>query len=131
MTCQSNLPQISYYADPTRTVYRALGITTETLEWTPKGENKKSYLKTSLFSMTMISIGVYFRTSHHFLTHSAFGPQRALKNPLHIGKQGNFSQLGGEFVLGPGIWLHIILFTPNLIHGYREYLRFRPLYGSY
>jgi len=26
---------------------------------------------------------------------------KALKNPLHWGKQGNISQLGGEFILGP------------------------------
>jgi len=26
--------------------------------------------------------------------------QDALKNPLHIGKQGHFAQLGGEFIFG-------------------------------
>jgi hypothetical protein len=25
------------------------------------------------------------------------------KNPSHIGKQGNISQLGGDFILGPGM----------------------------
>jgi hypothetical protein len=29
-----------------------------------------------------------------------------LKNPSHIGKQGNISQLGGDFILGPGMHFH-------------------------
>jgi hypothetical protein len=33
-----------------------------------------------------------------------------LKNPSHIGKQGNISQLGGDFILGPGMHFH----HPNL-----------------
>ena len=37
------------------------------------------------------------------LTSSQRGP---LKNPLHIGKQGNISQLGGDFILGPGMHFH-------------------------
>ncbi|KAF8167139.1 AhpC/TSA antioxidant enzyme-domain-containing protein [Crassisporium funariophilum] len=73
------------YADPTRTLYRALGMNIENMAGTPAGEKKPSYLILSSFSNAMQSI---WR-----------GP---LKNPNLIGKQGNMSQLGGDFVLGPG-----------------------------
>ncbi|KIJ31385.1 hypothetical protein M422DRAFT_266914 [Sphaerobolus stellatus SS14] len=84
MTCPPNHSRIAYYTDPTRTVYRALGMNIETLETTPKGEEKKSYIKKGIVSNTVTSI------------------MRALKNPAHLGKQGNISQLGGEFIFGPG-----------------------------
>ena len=35
-----------------------------------------------------------------------------IKNPSHFGKQGNLSQLGGDFVFGPGmftgVWLEYV-----------------------
>ncbi|KAG6810528.1 hypothetical protein H0H92_011446 [Tricholoma furcatifolium] len=73
------------YADPSRALYHALGMTITNLETTPSGEQRKSYLTKGVLSNAMSSIWN--------------GP---LKHPNLIGKQGNISQLGGEFVLGPG-----------------------------
>ncbi|KAK0475692.1 AhpC/TSA antioxidant enzyme-domain-containing protein [Armillaria luteobubalina] len=66
------------YADPTRELYHALGMDIENLAATP-GERT-----------TQLS-----QARHIFQC----GP---LKRPNLIGKQGNISQLGGEFVFGPG-----------------------------
>ncbi|KAJ8521997.1 hypothetical protein ONZ45_g1349 [Pleurotus djamor] len=73
------------YANPTRDVYRALGMTIETLQATPSGATKRSYITEGRFSNIYTSIS------------------RAFRNPSMIGKQGNISQLGGDFVLGPGL----------------------------
>jgi len=72
------------YANPDRKLYDTLGLVSN-LQTTPKGEERRSYLTRSLLGGTLWSI---WR-----------GP---LKNPLHIGKQGNISQNGGDFVFGPG-----------------------------
>ncbi|KIM77141.1 hypothetical protein PILCRDRAFT_12311 [Piloderma croceum F 1598] len=72
------------YADPTRELYRTLGMTIETLQVTPSDTKKKSYLRTGRFSNAMQSIW------------------NTLKNPALVGKQGNLKQLGGEFIFGPG-----------------------------
>jgi len=72
------------FADPSRELYHALGMTIETLSRTPKGQQKRSYLTTSILGQTAQSIW------------------RALQRPTLIGKQGNISQLGGEFIFGPG-----------------------------
>ncbi|KAI0049926.1 hypothetical protein FA95DRAFT_1514890 [Auriscalpium vulgare] len=74
------------FANPDRKLYHALGMTVENLDGTPSGTEKRSYLKQGIFKVTMSSI---WR-----------GP---LKNPLHIGKQGSLTQLGGDFVFGPGV----------------------------
>ncbi|KAK0432617.1 AhpC/TSA antioxidant enzyme-domain-containing protein [Armillaria borealis] len=73
------------YADPTRKLYHVLGMDIENLAATPAGKERRSYLKLGIFSNAVSSI---FK-----------GP---LKNPSLIGKQGNISQLGGDFVFGPG-----------------------------
>ncbi|KAK0466667.1 AhpC/TSA antioxidant enzyme-domain-containing protein [Armillaria novae-zelandiae] len=73
------------YADPTRKLYHALGMDIENLSATPKGKERRSYLKLGIFSNAVSSIFT--------------GP---LKSPSLIGKQGNISQLGGEFIFGPG-----------------------------
>ncbi|KAF7784882.1 hypothetical protein Agabi119p4_1047 [Agaricus bisporus var. burnettii] len=73
------------FTDPTRNLYRALGMNIENLETTPSGEKKRSYIKKSAVSGILSSVWN--------------GP---LKNPNLLGKQGNISQLGGEFVFGPG-----------------------------
>ncbi|KAM6492679.1 AhpC/TSA antioxidant enzyme domain containing protein [Amanita muscaria] len=73
------------YADPSRKLYHSLGMTIETLATTPSGQQKRSYLTSSFFSNVIQSI---WR-----------GP---LQHPNLIGKQGNISQLGGEFIFGPG-----------------------------
>ncbi|KAF8577698.1 hypothetical protein K439DRAFT_1639490 [Ramaria rubella] len=83
LTCPTPHPLISYYADPTRTLYRALGLTTETLAPTPKGERKRGYLTMGKLENTARSV------------------MRAMRNPMHWGRQGNISQLGGEFIIGP------------------------------
>ncbi|KJA19195.1 hypothetical protein HYPSUDRAFT_144043 [Hypholoma sublateritium FD-334 SS-4] len=73
------------YADPSRTLYHTLGMGIENLDGTPKGEMRKSYLTQGVVKNALQSI---WR-----------GP---LKNPSLIGKQGNLSQLGGDFIFGPG-----------------------------
>jgi len=70
------------YADPSRELFKALGMTIESLKRTPGGEKPKSYVG-GLIAVTLKSI-------------------IGIRNPMHIGKQGNFSQLGGEFIIGPG-----------------------------
>ncbi|KAG5726143.1 hypothetical protein E4T56_gene2502 [Termitomyces sp. T112] len=74
------------YADPSRSLYRALGMNIEKLEGTPPVQQRKSYLTTGPLKNAMKSIWK--------------GP---LKHPNLLGKQGNISQLGGDFVLGPGL----------------------------
>ncbi|KAI0066751.1 hypothetical protein BV25DRAFT_1868301 [Artomyces pyxidatus] len=73
------------FANPDRKLYRALGMTIENLDGTPAGTQKRSYLKDGLFKVTVKSIW--------------HGP---LKKPQLIGKQGSLTQLGGDFVFGPG-----------------------------
>ncbi|KAJ3574268.1 hypothetical protein NP233_g1869 [Leucocoprinus birnbaumii] len=73
------------YADPSRNLYHALGMDIEKLATTPAGEAKRSYIRTNLLSVTLSSIW--------------HGP---VSHPNLIGKSGNISQLGGEFILGPG-----------------------------
>ncbi|KAL4070316.1 AhpC/TSA antioxidant enzyme-domain-containing protein [Scleroderma citrinum] len=73
------------YADPKRELYHALGMTTETLTRTPANEKRRSYLRQGILGNILGSIWS--------------GP---LKNPSLIGKQGNISQLGGEFVFNSG-----------------------------
>ncbi|KAH9973377.1 AhpC/TSA antioxidant enzyme-domain-containing protein [Lactifluus volemus] len=72
------------YANPDRKLYDVLGMVSN-LQATPKGEEKRSYLKRGLLGNVLWSI---WR-----------GP---LQNPSHVGKQGKISQLGGDFVFGPG-----------------------------
>ncbi|GLB43806.1 putative ahpC/TSA antioxidant enzyme [Lyophyllum shimeji] len=74
------------YADPSRALYHTLGMTVENLSGTPAGQERRSYLTKNPIVNAMQSI---WR-----------GP---LKHPSLIGKQGNISQLGGEFVFGPGL----------------------------
>jgi len=73
------------YANPTRKLYHALGMNIENLETTPAGQQKRSYVTMGYLSNALQSIWK--------------GP---LKNPSLIGKQGKISQLGGDFILGPG-----------------------------
>ncbi|KAH7920370.1 hypothetical protein BV22DRAFT_808796 [Leucogyrophana mollusca] len=73
--------QSPIYADPTRALYRALGVTTENLATTPARQERRSYLRKGDVANALASI---WR-----------GP---FKNPSLMGKQGNISQLGGEFV---------------------------------
>ncbi|KAF8712463.1 hypothetical protein AX14_013071 [Amanita brunnescens Koide BX004] len=72
------------FADPSRELYHALGMTIETLSTTPKGQKKRSYLTGSFFVRSVQSAW------------------KALQHATFIGKQGNISQLGGEFIFGPG-----------------------------
>ncbi|RXW14940.1 hypothetical protein EST38_g10918 [Candolleomyces aberdarensis] len=74
------------YADPTRDLYHALGMTLETLSTAPSNQPKPGYLA----GVGMVS---------NIFTSIWKGP---MKNPVLIGKQGNISQLGGEFIFGPG-----------------------------
>ncbi|KAH9830416.1 AhpC/TSA antioxidant enzyme-domain-containing protein [Rhodofomes roseus] len=82
--CETTGYKGEMYADPSRALYKALGLV-ESLEVTPAGQQRKSYLTKSILSNALQSIW-----------------QGPLKNPSHIGKQGKLSQLGGDFVFGPG-----------------------------
>ncbi|EIM83215.1 uncharacterized protein STEHIDRAFT_148818 [Stereum hirsutum FP-91666 SS1] len=73
----------SIYADPDRALYRALDMK-ENMKGTPAGEKKRGYLQDSIVQNV---VGAF---------------KRGFKHPLNIGKQGNVSQNGGEFVFGPG-----------------------------
>jgi len=71
-------------ADPTRKLYHTLGMTTRNLRLAPAGAPKSSYLSSGNWSNAMRSIW------------------RALPNLSLVGKQGDISQLGGDFIFGPG-----------------------------
>ncbi|KAG8920111.1 hypothetical protein FRC02_001152 [Tulasnella sp. 418] len=75
------------YTDPSRRLYSALGMTLRTLRMGPSSE-KGEYIK------------------HGFVSGTAKAVKNNVKNmPLHIllKKGGHLGQLGGEFVLGPGL----------------------------
>ncbi|KAH6901648.1 AhpC/TSA antioxidant enzyme-domain-containing protein [Coprinopsis sp. MPI-PUGE-AT-0042] len=74
------------YADPTRELFRAMGMTLENLKLNPSKERRAAYLKGQNIFQIVLS-----------------GVKRAWRVPGQIGKQGNIFQLGGEFVLGPGL----------------------------
>lgn len=46
------------YADPTRSLYHELGMTIESLQQTPAGEQRKSYLRTGAITNALKSIWV-------------------------------------------------------------------------
>lgn len=75
-------------------------MTAETLETTPKGQQRKSYLPNYAVNVAQ---SVWVSESPNFRLSSPFR-QRALSSPTHIGKQGNIKQLGGEFIFGPGMF---------------------------
>ncbi|KAH7342098.1 AhpC/TSA antioxidant enzyme-domain-containing protein [Rhizoctonia solani] len=70
------------YTDPDRKVYNALGMTLRTNDG-GSVEEKGSYVKHGTFTGTMLVL------------------KRALKMPL--ANAGDIKQLGGEFILGPGL----------------------------
>ncbi|KAI0636624.1 AhpC/TSA antioxidant enzyme-domain-containing protein [Trametes polyzona] len=72
------------YADPSRSLYTTFGLV-ESLERTPANEPKRSYIGRSFLGNVVRSLW-----------------DGAIKNPQYIGKQGNISQLGGDFIFGPG-----------------------------
>jgi hypothetical protein len=47
-----------FYADPTRELYHALGMTLESLALTPKGEKRKSYLRLTHWKLVVTGIWV-------------------------------------------------------------------------
>lgn len=97
------------YADPDRKLYHSLSMM-ESLKATPAGEKKKSYLDMSLFGLVTNGLKVRHFSSTVLISRrclltycrGSVGLQRGLRHPSHIGKQGNMSQLGGEFIFGPG-----------------------------
>ncbi|KAJ3752458.1 hypothetical protein F5880DRAFT_1509532 [Lentinula raphanica] len=82
-------------------VFHGLGMDVKTLARTPTGEKKASYITEGIVKGSLWSIWVNVKPLVFNLL-LTWVPKRALKNPSHIGKQGNFAQLGGEFILGPG-----------------------------
>jgi hypothetical protein len=90
------------FADPSRQIYHGLGMNKESLALPAPDHVKKSYAD-NLVAVTLKSIW-----ARHFLvvliTKAEFYLQRGpIQNPSMIGKNGNVSQLGGEFVFGPGM----------------------------
>ncbi|CAK5265699.1 unnamed protein product [Mycena citricolor] len=85
------------YTDPTHEVYNALGMTLQTMEKGPKG----NYIRHGLLG----GIGMVVAN--------------AVKSGMPVWKAGGeISQLGGEFVLGPGItcsWAHRMRYTRDHI----------------
>ncbi|KAH6910930.1 AhpC/TSA antioxidant enzyme-domain-containing protein [Coprinopsis sp. MPI-PUGE-AT-0042] len=73
------------YADPSRALYQALGMTHENLKTTPSDEPKPSYLAGSSRVGSLVQ-----------------SVWKALAHPKLIGKQGNHSQNGGEYVFDEG-----------------------------
>ncbi|GBE77205.1 AhpC/TSA antioxidant enzyme-domain-containing protein [Sparassis latifolia] len=71
------------YADPARTLYHIFDLI-QSLERTPSRQTKRSYITKGFLQNALKSIWD--------------GP---IKNPTRIGKQGNISQLGGDFIFGP------------------------------
>ncbi|KAI0333596.1 hypothetical protein GY45DRAFT_1244515 [Cubamyces sp. BRFM 1775] len=82
--CETTGYPYAMYADPSRALYTTFGLV-ESLERTPAGQAKRSYLGKSFLGNLVKSVWE--------------GP---LKQPQFIGKQGNSSQLGGDFIFGPG-----------------------------
>ncbi|KAI0362497.1 hypothetical protein OH77DRAFT_1416770 [Trametes cingulata] len=82
--CENTGFSYPMYADPSRALYNTFGLV-ESLDLTPAGQAKRSYLGRSFLGNVVKSIWV--------------GP---VKHPQFIGKQGNISQLGGDFIFGPG-----------------------------
>ncbi|KAJ7591520.1 hypothetical protein C8J56DRAFT_565890 [Mycena floridula] len=72
------------YAEPTTKLLKSLGMEVSTVKGTPAGEKRSSYLKKGPLANALSSTWTIFM------------------NIRLLGKQGSFSQLGGEFVLGPG-----------------------------
>ncbi|KAJ6501043.1 AhpC/TSA antioxidant enzyme-domain-containing protein, partial [Mycena vitilis] len=85
------------YTDPSHKVYNTLGMSLQTLEKGPRG----NYVRHGLVG----GIGMVVAN--------------AVKVGMPVWKQGGeISQLGGEFVLGPGMtcsWVHRMKFTRNHI----------------
>ncbi|KZT02065.1 uncharacterized protein LAESUDRAFT_662670 [Laetiporus sulphureus 93-53] len=82
--CENTGYKGDLYADPSRVLHQLLALA-ESLERTPAGQEKRTYLGKSFIGNVVKSIWD--------------GP---FKNPQLIGKQGNISQLGGDFIFGPG-----------------------------
>uniref|UniRef100_A0A0W0FBF7 AB hydrolase-1 domain-containing protein n=1 Tax=Moniliophthora roreri TaxID=221103 RepID=A0A0W0FBF7_MONRR len=72
------------YTESTRELYHTLGMDIETTSPTPAGQEKRSYASGSYVGNVMRGMAEF------------------MKNPSLIGKQGNVSQIGGDFVFGPG-----------------------------
>lgn len=91
------------YADPSRDLYHTLGLI-ENLDATPSAQQKPSYIVRSTIGNVLKSIWVRLTVVvESALPYArATNSQDALKTPQYIGKQGNISQLGGDFIFGPG-----------------------------
>ncbi|KAF5332813.1 hypothetical protein D9611_005413 [Ephemerocybe angulata] len=78
---------ISIYADPSRKLFHALGMTYLNIDRPPADQPTPAYLGSmSIIRRSLTSI-------YRAITH----------NPSMIGWQGNIFQNGGEFVFGPGM----------------------------
>ncbi|KZT62726.1 hypothetical protein CALCODRAFT_425929 [Calocera cornea HHB12733] len=73
------------YADPSKSLYLCLGMTKRTLAATPKGEERKDYVRAGYLQYAIRGALV-----------------RPLSHPLSFIKAGDIQQLGGEFLFQPG-----------------------------
>jgi len=78
------------YADPSRSTFRALELISglQGLTLTPWGQKKKTYITRVSNNMPWYSLRNFVRLF--------------IKNPQFVGRVGNMTQLGGDFVFGPG-----------------------------
>lgn len=78
------------YTDPSRSTFRTLDLVCgfQGLSLTPRGQKKKSYIT----KVTNNTAWYAFRNLIRLF----------IKNPRFVGRVGNFAQLGGDFVFGPG-----------------------------
>lgn len=91
------------YANPSRDLYRHFDLI-ENLAKTPSGQPKRAYVEGqsvigNIFSSIWVRHELQNLAWSRVLPFVKNGP---IKSPLLIGKQGNISQLGGDFVFGPG-----------------------------
>lgn len=92
--------QYPIYADPTRKLYKALGLISSLTP--PPADAPKSSYAGSVVSTTIQSTWVYSSALLWLLLALIPASQRALKSPFAFFKGGDITQLGGDFVLGPG-----------------------------
>ncbi|KAL1703664.1 AhpC/TSA antioxidant enzyme-domain-containing protein [Schizophyllum commune] len=103
------------YADPDRKVFRALDMNIETLDRTPAGQEPKKYLPQgnivtrAVGGITVSGTTLRLRRRELMLRDVA----ASFQEPVAAGKQGKISQLGGEFILGPG---NVCTFASRMKH---------------
>lgn len=119
-------PSSQMYADPSRKLYHTLGMDIETLAKTPSKETKRSYVSMGALSNIAMSLWVSStETDSIFLNQPNVVQRGPVQHPSLIGKNGNISQLGGEFIFGPG---NVCSFASRMRH--TEDRTYHPIIAS-